>query len=669
MNYSSPPKEQPDSVLKDNEELVLLRRRLKHALSALAALGALFVLALAAVIWLASSPGGYRHISSCSNDASSSSSGLSSSSAGQPLASPPPRAAVLGQAAPGPVRGPAFAFLFPTPRNVSNGTTTVRLANDFYFTVPGFDDASEEVPAPFARVRRAAKRYANYIRQEPGAFVTAAWDMDAIESNETEINRRIPVIRRAVLSCGTDEPGAPLHTAVENYTISVPSTSSDAMISADTWVGCLRGLETFSQLVVRSGKSVWTRTPPRQVDSDSTDRPLNTFPLYIQGTPLIISDAPYYAHRGLSLDTARHHMELPDLKHLLQAMSFSKFNVLHWHLADSQSFPIQLENYPELTKEQPPIRIYTERDITDLVNEASDLGIRVIPELDVPGHSLAIGRSIPNLVVCPDVLPWSHYANQPPSGQLDVSRNETTALISGIFSELARLFKDPLIHLGSDEINSACYQDFLPGYSHSSLQSFFTSVFSHLQKLNKTPVQWEDAILAYNLDIPNSTILQIWGQPSHALDLARRGFSLIMSPNSEYYLDCGLQGNFLTGGRRSWCDPMSTSVSMYLFDPNPNNLSQIIGGEVALWAETADGTNLLQAVFARAIGAAGRWWQHPTTLGGTKPNAIQLRRARMNMAMLRERMVQRGVPASPLWMQWCSDGYYCVDDDQGVVEI
>jgi hexosaminidase len=267
------------------------------------------------------------------------------------------------------------------------------------------------------------------------------------------------------------------------------------------------------------------------------------------------------------------------------------------------------------------------------------------------------------------VLPWARYANQPPSGQLDVTKNGTIELVAGIFAELARLFPDPYLHLGADEINAACYEDFVPGYTKANLQTFFDVLFEELAPLNRTAVMWEDAILTHKLRVPPSTVMQIWGEASSATELAKQGHPIIMSPSKEYYLDCALQGGWLDGTRKSWCDPIATSTSMYQFDPNPANLSEIIGGELALWTEVVDGANLMQSIFARALGGAGRFWQSPLVEGGTSPSPVQMRRARVKMGVSRERMVQRGAEASPLWMGWCTDGGYCVDDGPGVVEL
>ncbi|KAI9028383.1 glycoside hydrolase superfamily [Hyaloraphidium curvatum] len=627
----------PQLVAVNAEELRRLHRFLARARTATVVLLALFIATLASLVGIAA----YFFLGTASGRSLSASvSSFSAPRSGSPM----------GSSAPAAVRGPAHDFLWPLPRSLTSGNVTVRLDQDWAFSFPGLDGPLAP-GSPFVRVRRAAARYADLLKGAPGHIVTAAADMDARElGNSTQPDP--PALLRVELSCGADEPDAPLHSASEAYNISVPS-GGVASVSAQSWVGCLRALDTFAQLVVRSRRSVTTGQPVG-----------GGFPLYIQGTPLAIVDSPTFEHRGLMLDTARHFVPVPTLKKVLQAMSFAKLNVLHWHIVDSQAFPLRLAEAPELSASEPFDRIYSEQDVADLVNEAADLGIRVVPEIDIPGHWYAGGRSSPGLVVCGNVLPWSRFANQPPSGQLDVSRNETVEVVARLLGGIARLFPDPLLHVGSDEINAQCYKDFIPGYTADMLHAFFDPVFATLAALNRTSVQWEDAVTHHGLQPPAGSLLQVWSDAGNIADLVRRGYGVIASPSNQYYLDCG-HGNWIDGGRKSWCDPPLTAVSAYLYDPEPGGApgpGRVVGGELAMWAESTDPRNLISTVFPRAIGAAGRWWQARGARGGSAPTGEQLRAARMAMSAARERMVQWGVEAAPLWMQWCSDGEFCAPD-------
>ena len=91
--------------------------------------------------------------------------------------------------------------------------------------------------------------------------------------------------------------------------------------------------------------------------------------------------------RGLLVDTARHYATIKELENILEGMAYSKLNVFHWHLTDSQSFPFESESYPDLIKgAYRPDEIYTHEDVAYIVRYAYLRGITVIPEIDTPGH-------------------------------------------------------------------------------------------------------------------------------------------------------------------------------------------------------------------------------------------------------------------------------------------
>ena len=111
-------------------------------------------------------------------------------------------------------------------------------------------------------------------------------------------------------------------------------------------------------------------------------------------------DEPSFEYRGLLIDTSRHYLPLNLILANLDAMSMNKMNVLHWHLTDSQSFPFKTNSIPEVADKGAfhPKMVYTTSDIENIVNEAYLRGIRVIPEIDMPGHTQAIAKSHPELM-------------------------------------------------------------------------------------------------------------------------------------------------------------------------------------------------------------------------------------------------------------------------------
>ena len=146
----------------------------------------------------------------------------------------------------------------------------------------------------------------------------------------------------------------------ESYSLEIDST--EIKIKTNTYVGFVRALESVSQLVSEDNQ--------------------------IQGLPLYVQDSPDFSYRGLMLDTSRHFFSKKSILRTLDAMMYNKLNVLHWHITDDVSFPIELESYPELAAKgaYSSSETYSKQDVLDVIERATSNGIRVIPELDTPGH-------------------------------------------------------------------------------------------------------------------------------------------------------------------------------------------------------------------------------------------------------------------------------------------
>jgi hexosaminidase len=167
----------------------------------------------------------------------------------------------------------------------------------------------------------------------------------------------------------------------ESYSLSIPSAAVCkrgglvGVLRAKTTVGALRGLETLSQLVA--------------FDADAKA-------YHIKGVPCKIADAPRFPHRELLIDSARHWLPVATIKALVAALAYVKINVLHWHMTDSQAFPLETSSAPRLASEgaYSSQERYTAEDIAEVAEFARLHGVRLVPEVDTPAHAVSLSLSL-----------------------------------------------------------------------------------------------------------------------------------------------------------------------------------------------------------------------------------------------------------------------------------
>lgn len=159
----------------------------------------------------------------------------------------------------------------------------------------------------------------------------------------------------------------------EAYKLQV-SANGNVELSADFYPGIIRALDTFAQLVERN----------EQVAGE----------YHVRYAPVLVKDEPKYPYRGQMLDTSKEYFFPETIKQLLDAMMISRQNVFHWHFMDSDSFPVRLDGYEDITDYTAFSKreVYTAEMVADLVRYAKVRGITVIPELSGPAHVNAIGN-------------------------------------------------------------------------------------------------------------------------------------------------------------------------------------------------------------------------------------------------------------------------------------
>src|SRR5262249_183010 len=211
----------------------------------------------------------------------------------------------------------------------------------------------------------------------------------------------------------------------ESYRLEV--TPTEVHLDAATPLGVIHGLQTFLQLTQKGPDGFYTPS-------------------------LVIEDAPRFPWRGILIDVSRHFMPVDAIKRNLDGMEAVKLNVLHWHLSDDQGFRVESKRFPKLQQMSSDGQYYTQEQIKDVIAYARDRGIRVVPELDVPGHTTSWFAAYPDLAGGPGPYEiWRRFGVN--DAAMDPSRDHTYHFLDDFIGEMSRLFPDEYLHIGGDEVN------------------------------------------------------------------------------------------------------------------------------------------------------------------------------------------------------------------------
>lgn len=284
----------------------------------------------------------------------------------------------------------------------------------------------------------------------------------------------------------------------ESYSLKI-TENGQATITSQTSTGILRALETLVQLFYHfSGGGVYTPS-----------------------APLYITDAPKFSHRGLNLDVSRAYYAPPDIKRTIDALAWNKFNRLHLHVTDSQSWPLEIPALPELAKDGAYMKglSYTPDDLTEIQEYGAYRGIQVFIETDMPGHTSSIGLAYPELIAAFNVQPdWDTYSAEPPTGQLKLNSSAVYDFLQTLWSDLLPRVSlyTAYFHTGGDEVNANAYLLDEGVKSNESsiiqplLQRFVDFNHQHIRSAGLTPVVWEEQLLQWNLSLGSDVVVQTW---------------------------------------------------------------------------------------------------------------------------------------------------------------
>lgn len=361
----------------------------------------------------------------------------------------------------------------------------------------------------------------------------------------------------------------------ESYTLSV--TPEGVRIDAPTVVGAMRGLQTLVQFVQPSdGEYVLPAVS--------------------------IHDSPRFLWRGLMIDCGRHFEPIDVLKRTLDGMAAVKLNVFHWHLTEDQGFRIESKLFPRLTAVGSDGLFYTQQDAAEIVRYARALGIRVVPEFEMPGHATAWLVAYPELASgrAPSSIRREFGVSD---FALDPTREETYQFIERFLGEMASIFPDSYVHIGGDETVSPEWKTdsriraFMREHQlqdSDALQSYFNQrVLKILIGLHKHMVGWDEILTP---TLPRDVVIQSWRGEASLVKGAEQGYQGVLSAG--YYLDA-----------------MNSAGEYYLVDPLPSNadLSQeqrrlVLGGEICMFGEQLNERTIDSRLWPRTAAMAERFW-------------------------------------------------------------
>ena len=247
----------------------------------------------------------------------------------------------------------------------------------------------------------------------------------------------------------------------------------------------------------------------------------------------IIKDSPGFSHRGFMLDPCRHFLSTDETKKIIDAAAYLKMNVFHWHLSDDQGFRIESKKFPLLNEigsyrknslfggtneNKPHGGFFTQEEIKDIVNYCKERHIEVIPEIDLPGHTIAIIASYPELSCRKEKIDVCMKQGIFPT-ILCAGNEKVYKFVYELLDEIIPLFPSEYFHIGGDEVpkkNWKSCDDCKRKMEEENLQNFhelqgyfMNRIAEFLLSRNKTPIMWNDTLKSGKIN-NKTTVIQHW---------------------------------------------------------------------------------------------------------------------------------------------------------------
>jgi hexosaminidase len=372
-------------------------------------------------------------------------------------------------------------------------------------------------------------------------------------------------------------PGGAVQSLDEDETYSLTVTSQQITLKAATVVGAFHGMETLIQLA--------------RFENGAAVIPAVT-----------IEDTPRFRWRGLMIDVSRHFEPVNVIERNLDGMAMMKMNVFHWHLSDDQGFRAESKLYPKLTGLGSNGEYYTQDEMRAVVAYARTRGIRVVPEFDVPGHTISWMVGYPQISSTKGPFQVAEVAGIHDEA-LDPTREATYTFLDRFVGEMVKIFPDAYFHIGGDEVEGknwlenpriAAYMKRNRYKTPAELQNYFSKRLQRIVvKHGKKPIGWDEILVP---GLPKSVVVQSWRGVESLAAGAKQGYQGILS--APYYLDAQK-----TNEQHYLADPVPADTTL-----TPEQQKLILGGEVCMWAEQLNARTIDSRIWPRTAVMAERFW-------------------------------------------------------------
>ncbi|KAB1217975.1 Beta-hexosaminidase 1 [Morella rubra] len=494
----------------------------------------------------------------------------------------------LGLSSPPEING-NLTYLWPLPSEFTHGNDTLSVDPGLLLAVGGIGGNSEILRAAFDRYRGIVFKHSDglsifsRLRGRRPAYDINKLKVIVHSDNEEAVYTLLQSMQEMTESRVIGVMATKLRTFGIIFTLLFIYVLCRNQL-ANTVYGALRGLETFSQLCAfdYGAKSV-----------------------QVYKAPWYIRDKPRFAYRGLLLDTSRHFLPIDVIKQIIESMSYAKLSCHRLTVCFLFMFP------------------HIDLKLCQSVN--------VMAEVDIPGHAESWGTGYPDL--------WPSPSCREP---LDVTKNFTFDVVSGILTDMRKIFPFELFHLGGDEVNTGCWsstphvKQWLQSRNMTTKEAYQYFVLKAQEiaiSKNWTPVNWEETFNAFAGNLNPRTVVHNWLGGGVCPKAVAKGFRCIFSNQGVWYLD---------HLDVPWDKFYTAEPVEGINDASKQEL--VLGGEVCMWGETADTSNVQQTIWPRAAAAAERLWTSREAISTGNITLTALPRLLYFRCLLN----RRGVQAAPV---------------------